>query len=693
LEGYVASDQHDLRALIGEFGGKVQCRFAEDEGEQKWQTSPEGLILHILPATARRVLAAGWAFRWANGVVITPTLVGLLRTGVMDQLTSGELPTLRAIGHSVIGADSSKNLGNLWGALHLLELQGWTRHLGRDGESRFYLTALGTAVVEVVEEHRSMFDALVNDITVLKRYHALCHNHLRDSEAMERFLGYVAFSNENWGLPVGVGSPVRRLATRQLVNCLDGLLMGTALVAMGMPVYQKQGNRMVPVGDSVFSRFRDSEEWKERATFAEGVNGAFVGAVLEWMARRGLAEVEEDRVRLTAQGVIQIRMTPPLVSLGVSYLPSYEFIDELLVGNPDPCGIDTDSHVDRVMNVYGSSGAGSGPAAEVINKKVIRRLFDELPLEHQPAGIADIGCGDGTALKRLADYVINHTVRGKNLAEFPLVLVGADYNDAPLERTRETLSGYEAIEGVRVLVVKADITKPDEYNGRVMASGITVIDRKTGRERPLQLDDLLHTFMFLVHNRRLRVINPEQAHRIIERALGSIERQRISEVLQTYFHRTLPENPNELQSTVIDCFAMSFSDAHGLVEGAVAAADLVEFLVRWKPYAKHGLMSLEGHSPAAYSDEEAVPDHDEAWIRSDKLPHPLNWGMHFQSRQFMMPFNEYMLALTLAGFEPFDGKVHGGIYPPSVPSIDQLSQHRFFSIGCYVDRTHLRGVI
>jgi len=277
-----------------------------------------------------------------------------------------------------------------------------------------------------------------------------------------------------------------------------------------------------------------------------------------------------------------------------------------------------------------------------------------------------------------------HTVRGKHLLNFPLVVVGADFNDAPLERTRETLSDYQDIPGVNVLVVKADITQPDAYNSTVMASGITVTDHISGKTRPLQLDDLLHTFMFLIHNRRLNVKDQENAQAFISRAINSTSRERLAYVMENYFQRTLPQNDSETLATVLDCFNMSFSDAQGLVEGKVAAADLIAFLERWKPYARHGLMSLEGHSPAMYSDAEPIPGNDQAWMRCDRLPHPLNWGMHFQSRQFMMPFNEYMLALTLAGFAPFDGEIYGNIYPASIPSIDQLPQHRFFSIGCYV---------
>jgi hypothetical protein len=142
----------------------------------------------------------------------------------------------------------------------------------------------------------------------------------------------------------------------------------------------------------------------------------------------------------------------------------------------------------------------------------------------------------------------------------------------------------------------------------------------------------------------------------------------------------------EILSTLLDAFDMSFSSSNGLVPGIVVAADLVDFMLRWKAYAKHGLISLEGHSPSRYHDEQHISN-ETRFLRADILPHPLNWGMHFQSRQFMMPFNQYMLAMVLAGFRTHDEQVYGGINPPIFPSIDKLPHHRFISIGCFVPAT------
>jgi len=680
-----------INALPAELGRVVntridglQCQLHESELDQGWVVDERTLRIRLSIWNARRLQANVWAFRWASGALTTPTLVGLIRTGIMAHITPpGHEASVARIGKTLAQHDSEKTLGNIWGALHLLELQGWAVRQGKDADTTFHLTPLGHAVLQQVKQHWQTLQSLTEEIPALRCYHALCHNQHQDPAALQRLRAYVRQSNAGWGLPVESGDPYQRAAAQQLVNCLDGLLMGAALVAMGMPVYDRQGARITQVGPSALHHLLQSDAWTSWEQIPRPLNRTFVETVFDWLVPRDLAERDGERLRLTVQGRLQLTITPPLAALGISYLKSYEFIDDLLLGSGDPCGVDRDAHVDRVMNVYGSSGAGSGPASVTINERILNHYFNELPLHQQPAGIADIGCGDGSSLKRLADYVIQHTRRGQALSDYPLMVIGADYNEAPLQLTRETLAAYDGVSGVRTHVVKADISNPDAYNASLEDSGITLTDPASGAERPLQLGDLLHTYMFLIHNRRLRIHDVATAHAIIGQAFAAVDKASLRTAYTTYFNGALPQGEVEALAALLDAFDMSFSGEHGLVPGVVAVADLVDFMLRWKPYANHGLISLEGHSPSRYAAAEQI-DEDTQFLRADLLPHPLNWGMHFQSRQFMLPFNQYMLAMTLAGYRPHDQTIYGGINPPVVPTIETLAQHRFFSIGCYV---------
>ena len=65
-------------------------------------------------------------------------------------------------------------------------------------------------------------------------------------------------------------------------------------------------------------------------------------------------------------------------------------------------------------------------------------IFNQ-PLQKQPKGILDMGCGNGAFIQHIYETIERHTLRGKNLEEHPLFLVGADYNNAALSVSRANL--------------------------------------------------------------------------------------------------------------------------------------------------------------------------------------------------------------------------------------------------------------
>ena len=67
-------------------------------------------------------------------------------------------------------------------------------------------------------------------------------------------------------------------------------------------------------------------------------------------------------------------------------------------------------HVDRKMNVWGSGGAHRLYFQKV--DEIIIDLFN-LPIEEQPKGFIDIGCGDGALIEHIFDLIYYKTKRGK----------------------------------------------------------------------------------------------------------------------------------------------------------------------------------------------------------------------------------------------------------------------------------------
>ena len=111
-------------------------------------------------------------------------------------------------------------------------------------------------------------------------------------------------------------------------------------------------------------------------------------------------------------------------------------------------------------------------------------LFNQ-PIEQQPKGIVDMGCGNGAFLIHLFDVIENRTLRGKMLEEHPLFLVGADYNQAALKVTRANI--IQA--GIWAKLVWGDIGRPD------------LLARDLKEQYNIDLGDLLNVRTFLDHNR------------------------------------------------------------------------------------------------------------------------------------------------------------------------------------------------
>jgi hypothetical protein len=682
LNSYVQSHGAQARTILDlAADSSLDVELDEGIGQVACSRSDLGASVRMNKGDALKVLAYSHSFQWANGVVIIPTLTKLVESGAFAGLQPGATRAMLtfARNHKI---DPEKNLGTLWGAFNLLALQGWVRVEGGDRDMRYALTDNGACAVALVEQHLATFQRLSKAAAVLQHCHALCHRRLINPDAVATYVALVAESENGWSLGGG-GSARERRVRSQLVTAMDGYIAGPTWIALDMPVFEQKNNKRTIVARSIFGGVGNERSWIAASPNGANTDAGFLGAAWRLMHRLGQVEFNTagTSVRLSERGHVYRPIAAPFAALPASYLRSYARLQDLLFGDPDPLGVDQDTHLDRIMNIYGSSGAGSGPASREISEKIIHRIFNETPLAQQPAGLADMGCGDGSALKRLADYVINHTARGRHLAAHPLLVIGADYNESARSRARETLSALEQVNGVEVRVVHADISHPEKYDDAVRESGLRVRNGD-GSTRSAGLRDFLHTFMFLVHNRRLQVRDSAHAEQVLQAHLENADPELLAGVAQAFYGAALPAGPLTL-AALKDAFRVAYSDEHGIVPGFVAAADLIDFMGRWKPFIKHGFLAVEGHSPWAENLIEDAPEDDQAWMKVEKLPHPFNWGMHFLSRQFMMPYNEYRLALALAGFAP-SGAVHGRIHPEGFPGLDTMTPYRFFSIADYV---------
>ncbi|MCT4630486.1 class I SAM-dependent methyltransferase [Winogradskyella sp.] len=228
----------------------------------------------------------------------------------------------------------------------------------------------------------------------------------------------------------------------------------------------------------------------------------------------------------------------------VSYIPTFLQLDELIFGNPLVLKTDsvsaTEKHVHREMNVWGSGGAHA-TYFKVIDEIIIE-LFNR-PIDFQPKGILDMGCGNGAFLEHIFHVIEQQTLRGKILDDYPLFLVGADFNKAALKVTRANLIAAD----IWAKVIWGDIGRPD-----VLASDLK-------EDYNIDLQDLLNVRTFLDHNRIWEA----------------------------------PNNDFDLVSTS----SGAFSTEGNRLSNNMVEASLLEHLSKWKPYVdKFGLLIIELHT-------------------------------------------------------------------------------------------------
>ncbi|MCO5581844.1 hypothetical protein L7F22_035733 [Adiantum nelumboides] len=161
-----------------------------------------------------------------------------------------------------------------------------------------------------------------------------------------------------------------------------------------------------------------------------------------------------------------------------------------------------------------------------------------------------------------------------------------------------------AVPGVVATVLVADVGDPDRFAADLWA------------DAGVDLADLIHTQMFLLHDRELADLDPDAAAARLDRAAEACRSDLLHDMLLRF--------GNCGPATAADRFTTPHTVAGTVVAPVVGAADLVELVQRWTPYLRHGLLLVEAHVP--------VPDGGA--VRGDVDPAPAVWGVHVASEQF-----------------------------------------------------------
>ena len=395
-------------------------------------------------------------FRHLDGIVTAPVISALASKGILHYIVDNKKVTLNQIANQF-----QTNEGYLNVALRVLASQNMLAY-GLDPKTN----VVTLEVSKYSERAFTNLDIYTDLSAYLKQEEVISGKDFSEDfcrkwiTLFDKYESYLISSND----PEFVEKPLHF----QICKHIEGTLVAPLIVRLGMSgLFHKY------FMEASFS----ADEFHKNPQFFE--------KILDRLAKLGWFNKTGKNYQFTDTGLFFARRASAY-GVTVSYLPLFAKVDDLLYGSPTKIreikeGED-EIHVDREMNVWGSGGAHA-TYFKVIDE-FIMDIFNR-PLEEQPKGILDMGCGNGALLQHLYEVIERYTLRGRHLDDYPLFLVGADYNQAALKVTRANLIKND----IWAKVIWGDIGDPDR------------LSQDLENDYNISLSELLNIRTFLDHNR------------------------------------------------------------------------------------------------------------------------------------------------------------------------------------------------
>lgn len=390
-------------------------------------------------------------FRHLDGIVVAPVAYCLYKNEITSYLLKHSKSSVQDITNHFKGNEGYLNV-----ALRVLASQGWVN----------YNIANDEIFIETNEKSKTAFDLfyLYEGVVELLEYSGKFHPRKFELEPFYKLENLFHLYEEHFEIDT---KKLDKDVTKQVLMHIEGILIGPTIVHLGMGgMFHKY---------FMEASFTADEYHQHPQSFDK---------ILSFLSKRGWFTKDNVHYTFTDKGLFFAKRASAY-GVTVSYIPMFRKIDTLLFGNPKILW-DHDNpeeiHVDREMNVWGSGGAHTAYFKKI--DEIIRHIFNK-PLEEQPKGILDMGCGNGAFLIHLFDIIETKTIRGQHLEEYPLFLVGADFNNAALKVTRANIIQSD----IWAKVIWGDISDPDQLHK----------DLKNNYK--IDLKDLLSVRTFLDHNR------------------------------------------------------------------------------------------------------------------------------------------------------------------------------------------------
>lgn len=454
-------------------------------------------------------------FRHLDGLAIAPIMVALNNKKVLDFILLKKEVTLEELTQKFNANEGYLNVG-----LRLLCSQGFLKYHIDNAKNTIWLTLTEKSQPAFALAH------LYNDVVELLHSSAGIHPRVFEDRPFEKLNVLFDKYKNNYGITFSENT-LEREVQEQILKHIEGYLVGPTIVRLGMSgMFHKY---------FMETSFRPEEFHKQPECFKR---------LLDFLAYLGWFEQNNGNYQYTETGLF-FAQRASAYGVTVSYLPTFSKIEELIFGKAsvlrDIAFGEDEIHVDREMNVWGSGGAHTSYFK--ILDQIIIEIFNR-PIEEQPKGVLDMGAGNGAFLQHVFEVIDRQTLRGKMLEEYPLFLVGADYNQAALKVIRANLIKSD----IWAKVIWGDIGRPD------------LLAEDLKKNYDIELSDLLNTRTFLDHNR-------------IWSEPHSINPERISASTGAFAYRGDRISNNKVEE------------------------NLLEHFKKWSPYVKkHGLLLIELHT-------------------------------------------------------------------------------------------------
>ncbi|PWK19575.1 class I SAM-dependent methyltransferase [Xanthomarina spongicola] len=393
----------------------------------------------------------GTIFRHLDGLATATTAYSLHKKDILDYLLKNKKVSLKEL-VSVFNA----NEGYLNVALRILCSQGWL------------VQRINNSTDEIIFEINDKSQEAFKIIPIYKDAVTLLNYSVKFPEERIGSDAFIALERIFKKYEKNLGLTGNTEIEKQILKHIEGCIVAPIIVLLGVNgLFHKY---------FMEASFTAEEYHKNPESFKK---------ILDFFSYLGWFKKKKNTYQFTDEGLFFAKRASAY-GVTVSYLPTFLALDDLLFGNPLILKTDSlsdpEKHVHREMNVWGSGGAHT-TYFKIVDQVVIE-LFNK-PIDKQPKGILDMGCGNGAFIQHIFDVIEHQTSRGKMLEEHPLLLVGADFNQAALKVTRANLIKAD----IWAKVIWGDIGRPE------------LLAKDLKEDYNIELKDLLNVRTFLDHNR------------------------------------------------------------------------------------------------------------------------------------------------------------------------------------------------